>query len=142
MNRIDFYNAFIIVFLAGTIVSFLINQFLEWIDFRERCRSGGEIPSVLKNIPESSCFDSEKLRKICAYENGRRNPRKIFCVDSVVRSWNCAFTCACMHGILSVAVQRCLPHYRNAGIVRKFLYVCLSVYGFLFHPGKHTFNSF
>ena len=33
MNRIDFYNAFIIVFLAGTIVSFLINQFLEWIDF-------------------------------------------------------------------------------------------------------------
>ena len=71
MNRIDFYNAFIIVFLAGTIVSFLINQFLEWIDFRERCRSGGEIPSVLKNIPESSCFDFEKLRKICAYKNAK-----------------------------------------------------------------------
>ena len=71
MNRIDFYNAFIIVFLAGTIVSFLINQFLEWIDFRGRCRSGGEIPSVLKNIPESSCFDFEKLRKICAYKNAK-----------------------------------------------------------------------
>lgn len=71
MNRIQYSNVFVIIFLAGSVLSFLINQFLEFIDYRARKKNGGSLPEELKAIPEASCFDTEKLRNICDYENAR-----------------------------------------------------------------------
>lgn len=69
MNNIVLSNPFIIIFLVGTVFSFLINQFLEFIDYKARCKNSGKIPNELKGIPEAECFDAEKLEKICRYEN-------------------------------------------------------------------------
>lgn len=67
-----FSNPFVLVFLAGTVVSFLINQFLEFIDYRQRLKNGGQLPQILQNIPlAKETFDTEKLKKISEYENAK-----------------------------------------------------------------------
>lgn len=69
---VNFSNGFVIVFLAGTIISFLINHFLEFVDYKSRKANGGKIPSELKDIPEiSDTFDEGKLKEICDYENAK-----------------------------------------------------------------------
>lgn len=67
--KIILSNPFVIIFLAGSVLSFLINQYLEFIDYKSRCKNGGKLPEILKNIPAASVFDEEKLAKICNYEN-------------------------------------------------------------------------
>ncbi len=69
MEKIVISNPFVIVFVCGTLLSFLINHFLEFIDWRARVKSGGKLPEELKEIPEASVFDEEKLAKISSYEN-------------------------------------------------------------------------
>lgn len=65
-------NPFVIIFLAGTALSFLIKHYLEFIDYRSRVKNGGRIPEELADIPlAKETFDSEKLKKICQYENAR-----------------------------------------------------------------------
>ena len=71
MYRIVLSNPFIIIFLVGTICSFLVHHFLEFISWRSRCKNKGKLPSELQNIPEASCFDTEKLANICAYKNAK-----------------------------------------------------------------------
>lgn len=67
---IDFKSPFIIIFLVGTIISFLINQILELVDFHSRIRNGSKIPEVLESVPGAyEQFSPEKLEKIVAYEN-------------------------------------------------------------------------
>ncbi len=67
-----FNNPFVLVFLIGSLVSFLINQFLEFIDFKARKKNGGSLPDELKNIPLAvQTFDTEKLAKISEYENAK-----------------------------------------------------------------------
>lgn len=69
---IQFTNPFILVFLIGSFVSFIINQFLEFIDYRARVKNGGRLPEELAEIPlANETFDSEKLAKICEYENAK-----------------------------------------------------------------------
>lgn len=71
-NCIDLSSPFIIIFLVGTILSFLINQFLEFVDYRQRVKNGGNLPEVLQKIPlAAETFDSEKLKKISDYENAK-----------------------------------------------------------------------
>ncbi len=68
----DFTNIFIIVFVAGTAATFLFNQLLEYLDFRARCKNGGNVPEVLKKIEGAAeLFDGEKLKKIAEYENAK-----------------------------------------------------------------------
>lgn len=66
---IDTGNIFIIIFLTGTCMSFLLSHFLESLDYRNRKMTGGTIPEILKKYPESEIFDAQKLKKITDYEN-------------------------------------------------------------------------
>ncbi len=60
---------------------FLINHFLEFIDFRTRAKNGGSIPVSLQKIPlAAETFDTEKLKKISAYEDAKYLK---WCVSSV-----------------------------------------------------------
>ena len=69
---VNFTNPFVIIFFAGTILNFLINQILEFLDYRARKINGGTLPEQLKKIPVAQeRFDTEKLKKICAYENAK-----------------------------------------------------------------------
>lgn len=69
---IQFTNPFILIYLIGTLLSFIINQYLEFIDYRSRCKNGGQLPKVLAEIPlAQNMFDTEKLAKICQYENAK-----------------------------------------------------------------------
>lgn len=69
---VNFSNPFVIIFLCGSLATFLINQFLEFIDYRARVKNGGKLPEILQKIPLSAqTFDGEKLKKICEYENAK-----------------------------------------------------------------------
>ena len=70
-NLIVYSNPFIIVFLCGTILSFVINHLLEFIDWRARVKNGGKLPAELNEIPAASVFDTEKLKNISNYENAK-----------------------------------------------------------------------
>ena len=68
---VDFSNIFIIIFLAGSIVTASLSFVLEAIDYKARKRNGGILPDILKKYPESSVFDQEKLARITEYENAK-----------------------------------------------------------------------
>lgn len=72
MFYVDFLNPFVLIFLIGTVVSFIINHVLEFLDYKSRVKNGGKIPEVLQDIPlASETFDSKKLADICSYENAK-----------------------------------------------------------------------
>lgn len=72
MFAVDFTNPFIIIFLCGSILSFLIKHFLEYVDYSARKRNGGTVPEALQDVPAAKeLLDTEKLKKICAYENAK-----------------------------------------------------------------------
>lgn len=64
-------NPFVLIFLIGTIASFLIHHFLEFIDYKARKKNGGTLPKELQEIPAANVFDQEKLKKISEYENAK-----------------------------------------------------------------------
>lgn len=68
---INFSNPFVLIFLIGTIASFLIHHFLEFIDYKARKKNGGTLPKELQEIPAANVFDQEKLKKISEYENAK-----------------------------------------------------------------------
>lgn len=68
---INFSNPFVLIFLIGTITSFLIHHFLEFIDYKARKKNGGTLPKELQEIPAANVFDQEKLKKISEYENAK-----------------------------------------------------------------------
>ena len=68
---INFSNPFVLIFLIGTIASFFIHHFLEFIDYKARKKNGGTLPKELQEIPVANVFDQEKLKKISEYENAK-----------------------------------------------------------------------
>ena len=62
----DFSNIFVILFIVGTIFSFLLEMLLERIDFSFRKKHGREIPEIV-----SSHVDSDTLNKTCLYEDAK-----------------------------------------------------------------------
>ncbi len=68
---VDFSNVFVLVFLVGSAVTFVLNHVLEWIDYRSRLRNGGRVPGILGKYPESAVFDTDKLKRITEYENAK-----------------------------------------------------------------------
>ena len=71
-TSVNFSNPFVLIFLCGTVATFLINHFLEFIDFRARAKNGGSIPAVLQKIPlAAETFDTDKLKNISAYEDAK-----------------------------------------------------------------------
>lgn len=62
----NYSNIFVILFLVGTAFDFLLNQFLEYIDWSFRKKHGKEVPPELKDH-----IDSEKLSQVCAYEDAK-----------------------------------------------------------------------
>lgn len=62
----DFSNIFIIIFLAGTAFSFILDMILERIDFSFRKKHGREIPDILSDKIEPSVLD-----KTCLYEDAK-----------------------------------------------------------------------
>ncbi|MBQ0039076.1 MAG: M48 family metallopeptidase [Treponema sp.] len=62
----DYSNIFVILFLAGTAFDFLLNQFLEFIDWSFRKKNGKVVPAELKGH-----VDEEKLSQVCAYEDAK-----------------------------------------------------------------------
>ena len=78
---VNLSNPFVLIFVCGTLATFLINHFLEFIDYRARCKNGGTIPSVLQNIAlAAETFDTAKLKNISDYENAKYFK---WCVSSV-----------------------------------------------------------
>lgn len=78
MNCVDFNNIFVIIFLVGTGFNFLLNQMLEFIDWKWRCRQGAVVPAEL-----SAYLTEEQLKKTVAYENAKYFlwiPKNIFSV--------------------------------------------------------------
>lgn len=71
MQKIVLSNPFVLIFLLGTICSFLINHILEFISYRSRCKNKGVLPKELQGIQAASCFDLEKLKTICEYKNAK-----------------------------------------------------------------------
>ena len=69
MNNINISNPFVILFVAGTLLSFFVNQILDFINFLSRKKTSGVFPKELENIPSAAVFDREKLKKISDYEN-------------------------------------------------------------------------
>jgi STE24 endopeptidase len=81
-TSVNFSNPFVLIFLCGTVATFLINHFLEFIDFRARSKNGGSIPPVLQKIPlATETFDTEKLKNISAYEDAKYFK---WCISSVI----------------------------------------------------------
>lgn len=68
-ENINYSNPFVILFFIGLFCSFVIKHFLEFIDYRARCKNKGKLPEELKDIPAASAFDTEKLENIRKYEN-------------------------------------------------------------------------
>ena len=68
---VDFSNIFIIIFLAGNIITATLSFILEAIDYKARKRNGGILPEILAKYPESSVFDAGKLSRITEYENAK-----------------------------------------------------------------------
>ena len=68
---VDFCNIFIIIFLAGNVITATLSFILEAIDYKARKLNGGTLPDILKKYPESSVFDQEKLSRITEYENAK-----------------------------------------------------------------------
>ena len=66
MISIDFSNYFVLIFLGGTAVSFLLDMILERIDFSFRKKHGTEIPEIL-----SDSLDTQTLEKTCRYEDAK-----------------------------------------------------------------------
>ena len=64
LSKIDYSNPFIIAFFVGTILSFLIEHLLEFIDWKARLKTGGKLPDELEEIPAASVFDKEKIKNI------------------------------------------------------------------------------
>ena len=71
MNNIVISNPFVIIFICGTVLSFLIKHFLEFIDFRARVKNASSLPPELNEIPAAKVFDTKKLSEISAYENAK-----------------------------------------------------------------------
>ena len=69
---VNFSNPFVLVFVCGSVATFLINHFLEFIDWRARAKNGGSVPQALQKIPLAvQTFDTEKLKNISAYEDAK-----------------------------------------------------------------------
>ena len=64
----DFSNIFVLIFLGGTVFSFLLDMILERIDFSFRKKHGREIPEIL-----SEQVDFQTLDKTCRYEDAKYN---------------------------------------------------------------------
>ena len=62
----QFSDIFVILFLVGTGVHFILNQALEFIDYKARKANGKFVPKELEGY-----IDSEKLEQTCAYENAK-----------------------------------------------------------------------
>lgn len=62
----QYTNIFVIIFLVGTIGSFLLNQWLEYYDYSYRKHHGKEIPSEL-----SGSVDAAVIEKTCKYEDAK-----------------------------------------------------------------------
>ncbi len=66
MRAVEFNNIFVIIFLAGTVFHFILNQVLENIDFRYRKENGRKVPPELEGH-----IDAQTLDKTCRYEDAR-----------------------------------------------------------------------
>jgi STE24 endopeptidase len=62
----QFSNVFVILFIIGSIGSFLLNQLLEYYDYSFRRSHGREIPSELAEYIDSAVID-----KTCRYEDAK-----------------------------------------------------------------------
>lgn len=71
MTNVVLSNIFVQIFAIGTVVTFLLNHFLEFIDFRARLKNGGKLPAELEEYPAAEAFDRKKLATISAYENAK-----------------------------------------------------------------------
>ena len=101
---VNLTNPFVLIFLCGTAATFLINHFLEFIDFRARAKNGGRIPEILQKIPLAiETFDTEKLKNISAYE------------DAKYFKW-------CVSSVFSLALDLCLVLFGFYPLV--FNFVC------------------
>ena len=63
---VQFTNIFVILFLVGTGVHFVLNQILEFVDYRARLAHGKEVPAELAGY-----IEQEKLTQTVAYENAK-----------------------------------------------------------------------
>ena len=76
MYNINFLNPFVIIFLAGTVLTFALNHFLEFLNFKTRKKlldRPDRLPPELNGYPASECFDPEKLKNIVNFDCDKKN---------------------------------------------------------------------
>ena len=74
----NFSSPFVIIFLAGTILNFLLDNFLEFIDFKNRKNNGQKIPQELEGSVKP-----ETLAKTCLYEDAQY---KLWIPENILRT--------------------------------------------------------
>ena len=62
----NYSNIFVILFICGTAINFLLDQVLEAVDFGFRKKHGKEVPEGYEEY-----FDSSTLEKTVKYENAK-----------------------------------------------------------------------
>lgn len=103
MDQINFTNPLVIIFVVGTIFSFLKNQILELVDFLSRKKNGGILPEEIKKYKASEVFDQEKLKKINSY----KNLKYFFSIPEAVLSVSLTLILA-LSGFYPWILNRCL----------------------------------
>lgn len=81
MIRVNIYNVFVLIFIAGNVLHFFMAHLLRFLDHRARKVNGGAVPEVLKTHDGEGVFTSEKLKKIATYEDENY---RLWAVKSVV----------------------------------------------------------
>ena len=116
MNNINISNPFVILFVAGTLLSFFVNQILDFINFLSRKKTSGVFPKELENIPSAAVFDREKLKKISDYEN----VKYFFSIPQAVVSVALTLFLA-LSGFYPWLLNKCLFNGIPSGFIQTFI---------------------
>lgn len=127
MKNVNFTNIFVMIFVFGTIFSYLINQALNLLNYISRRKNGSILPEELKKIPASSVFDEEKLKKISNYENMNYFASIPEALIDVFLTLSLALS-----GFYPWLLNRCLSIVCSGSIPQNFLQTFCSAFLFFF----------
>ena len=121
----NFSSPFVIIFLAGTILNFLLDNFLEFIDFKNRKNNGQKIPQELEGSVKP-----ETLAKTCLYEDAQY---KLWIPENILRTLlSLVLICSGFYFWLLNFINSCIT--QNSFLILmlfSFLYLSLFTYTYV-----------